>query len=128
MPRLCSSTAPTTACADAPLDGPRSTSALGGGHRATHLLPRDAQRVPVQILLTPVHLQLRLTPSICYSNLFTSTMAASAQWPRVNTSVEPVITRGLVSAEARPVGQQTVAAVAGAVRTRHSHGTVKRVA
>ena len=44
---------------------------------------------------------------------------AVKEWPGMDTSVEPVVPRGLVAAEARPVGQQNVV-VAGTVRTRHS--------
>ena len=40
-------------------------------------------------------------------------------WPRVDTSVEPTVPRGLVAAEARPVGQQNVPVVGG-VKRRHS--------
>lgn len=44
---------------------------------------------------------------------------AVKEWPRMDTSVDPTVPRGLVAAEARPVGQQNTV-VAGTVRTRHS--------
>ena len=41
-------------------------------------------------------------------------------WPHVDTSVAPKVPRGLVAAEARPLGQRAAPVAAGSKRSRHS--------
>ena len=68
------------------------------------------------------HFYLWLRDMLCdmvHGTPLAGKVEAVKEWPRMDTSVEPTVPRGLVAAEARPVGQQN-AVGAGTVRTRHS--------